>query len=41
MPWQTTLPAFSFALPAVARDAVAVPGADGTLHTRPVGTRPR
>jgi outer membrane protein assembly factor BamB len=30
--WQTTLPAFSFAAPAVAGDAVAVPGSDGTLR---------
>jgi outer membrane protein assembly factor BamB len=30
--WQTTLPAFSFAPPAVARDAVAVPGSDGALR---------
>ena len=30
--WQTTLPAFSFAAPAVARDAVAVPGSDGMLR---------
>jgi outer membrane protein assembly factor BamB len=30
--WQTTLPAFSFAPPAVADDAVAVPGSDGTLR---------
>jgi outer membrane protein assembly factor BamB len=30
--WQTTLPAFSFAAPAVAGDVVAVPGSDGTLR---------
>jgi outer membrane protein assembly factor BamB len=30
--WQRTLPAFSFAPPAVARDAVAVPGSDGMLR---------
>jgi hypothetical protein len=30
--WQTTLPAFSFAAPAVAKDAIAVPGRDGTLR---------
>jgi outer membrane protein assembly factor BamB len=30
--WQSTLPAFSFAPPAIARDAVAVPGSDGTLR---------
>ena len=30
--WQTTLPAFSFAAPAVSRDALAVPGSDGTLR---------
>jgi outer membrane protein assembly factor BamB len=30
--WQTTLPAFSFAPIAVAEDAVAVPGSDGTLR---------
>ena len=30
--WQTPLPAFSFAAPAVARDAVAVPGSDGSLR---------
>ncbi len=30
--WQTSLPAFSFAPPAVAEDAVAVPGSDGTLR---------
>jgi hypothetical protein len=29
---QSTLPAFSFAPPAIARDAVAVPGSDGTLR---------
>jgi outer membrane protein assembly factor BamB len=30
--WQTSLPAFSFAAPAAALDAVAVPGSDGTLR---------
>jgi outer membrane protein assembly factor BamB len=30
--WQTTLPAFSFAAPAVARDTLAVPGSDGALR---------
>jgi outer membrane protein assembly factor BamB len=30
--WQTTLPAFSFAAPAAAKDAVAVPGSDGALR---------
>ena len=30
--WQTTLPAFSFAAPAIAKDALAVPGSDGTLR---------
>jgi outer membrane protein assembly factor BamB len=30
--WQTTLPAFSFAAPAVSKDALAVPGSDGTLR---------
>jgi outer membrane protein assembly factor BamB len=30
--WQTTLPAFSFAAPAVSKDAIAVPGSDGTLR---------
>lgn len=30
--WETTLPAYSFAAPAVSRDAVAVPGSDGTLR---------
>ena len=30
--WQRTLPAFSFAPPAIARDAVAVSGSDGTLR---------
>jgi outer membrane protein assembly factor BamB len=30
--WETTLPAFSFAPPAVADDVVAVPGSDGTLR---------
>jgi PQQ-like domain len=30
--WQATLPAFSFAAPAVSRDAVAVPGSDGFLR---------
>jgi outer membrane protein assembly factor BamB len=30
--WQTTLPAYSFAAPAVSRDAIAVPGSDGTLR---------
>jgi outer membrane protein assembly factor BamB len=30
--WKTTLPAFSFAAPAVSDDAVAVPGSDGTLR---------
>jgi outer membrane protein assembly factor BamB len=30
--WETTLPAFSFAPPAVAEDVVAVPGSDGTLR---------
>jgi outer membrane protein assembly factor BamB len=30
--WQATLPAFSFAAPAVAKDALAIPGSDGTLR---------
>ena len=30
--WQSVLPAFSFAAPAVGDDAVAVPGSDGTLR---------
>jgi outer membrane protein assembly factor BamB len=30
--WQSTLPAFSFAAPAVGDDALAVPGSDGTLR---------
>lgn len=30
--WQSALPAFSFAAPAVCDDAVAVPGSDGTLR---------
>lgn len=30
--WQTTLPAFSFAAPAISKDALAVPGSDGTLR---------
>jgi outer membrane protein assembly factor BamB len=30
--WQATLPAFSFAAPGVAKDAVAVAGSDGTLR---------
>jgi outer membrane protein assembly factor BamB len=30
--WQTTLPAFSFAAPAAAKDAIAIAGSDGVLR---------